>query len=95
MNSAVLRRALRGHIEHRITREVNRCVKFSKGDAVKWRFTSLHSDPNAVELTDNTTLSVETTNSNPTHYFEFQFNEWGTMRCRQVHEWHNNPWEDK
>ena len=95
MNSAILRRALRGNIEQRIRREVNRLVKFDKGGEVKWRFSLGSGDPSSVELTDETTLRVETTNCVVTQRFEFQFNEYGGMHCREVHEWHTNPWEDK
>jgi hypothetical protein len=90
MNSSILRRALRGHIEHRITKEVQRRYgnQFGRGN---WHYAMHGEEPTSVSFTDGSVIAVSTRNTNPIKLLEFRFNEFGNMACREITEWAWNP----
>lgn len=90
MNSSDLYRALRGHIDRRITGELRRQIgKAILGSDWKWRGLSWNQrEPSMPSLMDNSWHLIEVTvSADQMRLFEVRADAIGNMYIRAVSEW--------
>jgi len=90
MNSAILRKALKGNVENRITGEMFRRTG-AKTQRKDWQYSMNGKEPNAADMTGGTTTICVIRKMEPSKCYEFKFTEWGDMMVRETSDWKWNP----